>query len=277
MRIGGSIPIWVLVLGFYSNAATGQVSIYLADRAGSPKSVEISAGETFQVDVGLGSLESLLGLSYWVKVSDNGSGKFILKARDVSVGCPFTDLMTENAELLLATDAILDPFHERDLGGFVPGMDVPVPAGVYPLAVLTFSASPDLLPGTYVLSFQRAIAVNAAFDTLTITPDTYTVTVTDGSRNGGAVGDDGSSEGTGENLGSGDDAGGSIDGDANGNNDSGGADNNGGTADDPPAEMESDAETGKGKVAGCGAGVGTATILGAMLYLWLMRPLPQQN
>jgi hypothetical protein len=174
----------VLAMGILPPTATATMELYLSDATGSPYQVSILPGESFQVQVGLATLESTTGLSYKLNISDAGSGKFALTDRTLPDGGRFPDATTANTLALAAAAALLDPMNDRDLGAGTIDPSVNEPPGVYPVATLTITAASDIAPGTYVLTCVNTVGTNADFASIPITAHDYTIIVTDGSGGG---------------------------------------------------------------------------------------------
>lgn len=300
MKLNRLLVLSALGLGMLPAAAAAQMELYLNDYSGDPSQVEIAPGASFQVQVGLGMMEQSLGLSFWLNISDNGSGLFWLADRVVDPACPFADLITDNAGLLVPADALLDPYHERDLGGLSSFWPDSPPLGIYPMALITIGSSASTPPGTYTLIFVGAEGVSMALEGMPITGSTYTIIVTDGTSDGGDGPGTGGDPGTGGNTGGpvgdpgstgdpGDTSGGNGDTTMDGNNDGSSTGGDGTTenptsqadgtpdtmetSDNPPTEVKSALAP---RLAECGAGTGMAAV-GALLCLGLMRPLVRRQ
>lgn len=264
-----------LALAAAVSPASAEVALFMTDGSGDATSVEIGPGGTFQVSVGLGAIEGLLGLTYVLSISDNGSGKFWIAQRSVDDANPFPDLTATDQLVVETAAALLDPSSDRDLGGLVEDLDVtPIP-GIYTLAVFTIASATDVPPGSYTLKFGgspttpgAAAGANSAFEDIDIPGNTYTIVVSaSGPTNGSDPDPDDDTDG-GSNAGNDDDTdttdpdtptdndsdSGSDDGSSNGNN-------SGDQGDDAGSEATPNL---------CG-GSSTAAIVTAMLGLALMR------
>lgn len=257
----------VLALCVLPPTAHATLELYLSDATGDPYRVSILPGESFQIQVGYATLESTTGLSYWLSISDAGSGKFALTNRTFPTDGRFLDAVTPNTQALAAAAALLDPVNDRDLGAGNADPTVNEPPGVYPVATLTLTAASDIAPGTYVLTCVNAVGTDAEFASLPITVHNYTIVVTDGSG-GGDTGDD------------------TTDTDGSTNTDGGTGTTDGGTTDSGTTNTTTDGQTTEDTqstdsgtettpttvTSRCGTGVSGITAAATLLGLWLVRP-----
>jgi hypothetical protein len=226
--------VWAgVVLWLVPVHADALMEMYLSDPTGDAHQIEIVPGGSFQVEVGLATTQSTFGVSYWLNISENGSGLFSITDRVIPPDCPFPDLITGNNTLLQADVALLDPNDDRDLGALTVSATVPQYAGLFVMAYVTITASPDVPLGTYTLSFAGAAGAGASYEDVPVTGHDYTIVVTDGSSTdtgGGDTGGDNSGDTGNTGTGTGGDSGTGTGGDT-GNTGSGTGDTGGGTVD----------------------------------------------
>ncbi|NLU20502.1 MAG: hypothetical protein GXW89_07420 [Phycisphaerae bacterium] len=270
MKLSRIVGIAMLVATMPAAPAAALVEMYLKDGQGDPKQVQIAPGESFTVQLGIGLLEDVVGISCWLTISDNGSGKFWLTDRVVDPACPYSDLNTSNRDLLAAENALLDPYNERCLGGIAESFPNNPPLGIYPIAMITIASSPDVPPGVYTLSTigqsgSRFVGdpSKADVEEVEIAGSSYTVVVVADGGGGvdpdeGEPGDGGSGDG-----GTGDD---SVDDQTDNPQDDS-------SVDDDRSGGGSNEEGKHNRVPiGCGAGVGGVAGMVALLCLGLIRP-----
>lgn len=271
MKLNRTAAFLMWVVAMLAGPAAGQVEMYLTDETGDLYKVYIAPGGSFTVQLGIGVMEDLVALNCWLSISDNGSGKFWLADRVVAPACPYTDLNTSNRELLEPANALLDPYHERCLGGLVTNFPDSPPFGLYPMAAITIASSPDVPPGTYTLftigqSGARLVGEvgDALVEEVEIKGCSYTVVVT--ADGGGDVVPGDGEPGDGE-PGDGEPGDGAT-ADPSGNppDDSTGGDG-------PPQGGSGEGDAPNRASVGCGAGIGAGAGLAALLCLGLIRPM----
>jgi hypothetical protein len=250
--------------------ATATMELFLFDSTGPIDQVQIAPGESLQIGVGFATNEPTFGLNYILNISEKGSGKFGITDRVIPPGCPFSDLITENLDLLAEGEALLDPTNNRDLGAVTESATVPQPAGLNTLATITIHSAADVAPGTYTLTAMAA-GVTEAITMEDVVAHNYTIVVADGSDGGGGTnGNDGTSTDGGTDSGGTD---GTTDAGTGDQTDDGtGTGNDTGLSDTQAGGGDTEALPIVATVSRCGSGVGATAMMATMLAMLLVRP-----
>jgi hypothetical protein len=176
----------------FCSAGQAQYTFILADNDGTTDAVELTAGETFTIEVQLEAGGPLIGFSYMLTISDQANGLLSINEALVPETVAFEDPITLPEEFV---GMVLDPTTDRDLGLLNDQVDVNEPADNYHVRTVTLATEPDLPAGEYTLTATGTIITIYDPGSLFVEEEAnalpYTLTVV---AEGG--GDDGSSGGS---------------------------------------------------------------------------------
>ena len=203
------VLILVVLIGAFPGRLLGQAEISLTDSVGGAATIDIDAGDAFDVDVTIETQEAFFGFTYLLSISDSGSGLFTITARDIPAASPFSSLITSDPSVLKASNALLDPESGRDLGVGTPNFLTEEPAGVYHISTLTLSSDSAVASGVYTLSAtvgsgDPVAAILGSGETVAMDAVSLTINVINGGSGNGGGGNGGGGNGGGGNGGGGD-------------------------------------------------------------------------
>jgi hypothetical protein len=142
----------------------------------------ITSNQTFQLTLMINTNFISGGITYFLMVSNNGSGFFRITARDATLS-PYPDPVQDDATVFGGNAALLNPVNDFDLGAYnTPGGGTD-PAGNYTIGILTISAL-NVPPGQYTIFTDNRstvldrtggglgdVAVTGAIATINVIPE----------------------------------------------------------------------------------------------------------
>ena len=144
--------------------------------SGGLPSITITTTGTFTLDLSIVTTFQSIGITYFLQMLDAaGLGQFEISAWN-NDGSPF---IRELPGVVGFPQGVLDPVNDFDLGGAIPDVNNPLPAGSYFVATLTLiPTSGAYTPGVYHIHLDsRGIVVDNNFNEHAITSNTVTITV----------------------------------------------------------------------------------------------------
>ncbi len=167
---------------FFTPFRTQAQVVTLTDTVAPTNAVTVTQGQTFIFSINITTTVDTVGITYRL-TEPTGTAvapHFQITARDTT-GTAFGDLTTTNTVMLQATNPLLDPSNNNDLGGTIAASDPtnPKPAGTYFIATFTLQALPTTPVGTYSIQLTSdSVLANADFSETPIASAPYLVTVT---------------------------------------------------------------------------------------------------
>lgn len=146
--------------------------------SGGLPSITITTTGTFTLDLNIATTFQSIGIDYFLYMLDSaGLGQFEISARNID-GSPFS-VVDPRPDIVGNPHGILDPVNDFDLGGSIPNLQNPLPAGSYFVATLTLiPTSGAYTPGVYHIHLDsRGNVADNNFNDHAITSNTFTITV----------------------------------------------------------------------------------------------------
>ncbi len=181
----------VLSILIFCSVGQAQYTFSLTDNDGTADAVELAAGDSFTVEVHLEAGGPLVGFTYMLSISEQGSGLLTINEAPIPEGIVFEDPITLSEDFV---GMVLDPSTDRDLGLLNDEVDVNEPADSYHVRTVTLTTDASLAAGDYTLAATGTVITIYDPGSLFIEEEAdaipYTITVTAEEGDGGGTGEE---------------------------------------------------------------------------------------